>query len=62
MTSRGTIEYDVFPETYIHFKVYDTNQFGPFVLKIDGNLLSSIDLTIESERKYWIETTKFQKI
>ena len=62
MTSRGTIEYDVFPETYIHFKVYDTNEFGPFVLKIDGNLLSSIDLTIESERKYWIETTKFQKI
>jgi hypothetical protein len=61
MTSRGTIEYDVFPETYIHFKVYDTNQFGPFVLKIDGNLLSSIDLTIESERKYWVETTKFTK-
>ena len=30
-------------------------------LKIDENLLSSIDLSIEKERKYWIESTTFTK-
>ena len=61
LTSVGTIQHEVLVGTYLYFKVYEEGQFGPFVLKIDENLLSSIDLNIEKERKYWIESTNFTK-
>ena len=61
LTSAETIQHEVLAGTYLYFKIYDTGQFGPFVLKIDENLLSSIDLSIEKERKYWIESTTFTK-
>ncbi len=62
ITAVGTINYEIYPNTFLLEKLYHPDEFGPFLLRIDGQLVRFIDLTSEEVRKFWVESTKFTRI
>jgi hypothetical protein len=61
-TLSGTSENIVHVGTYCYFRIYEENTFGILIMKLGEDILCTIDLSDENERKFWVETTSFIKI
>lgn len=61
LTISGTNNYTVPPRTYFYHRIYEAGETGLFVLKINHQVISTIDLSAEDQRKYWVESTTFTK-
>jgi hypothetical protein len=60
-TANNKVEYELNGNNYILSKIYKENSFGIFVLKFNDEIIATLDLNSENERKFWIESTNFTK-
>jgi hypothetical protein len=60
-TAHNKVEYELNGNNYILLKIYKENSFGVFVLKFNDEIIATLDLNSENERKFWIESTNFTK-
>jgi hypothetical protein len=61
-TLSGTSENLIHTGTYSYFRIYEENTFGILIMKLGEDILCTVDLSDESERKFWVESTSFIKI
>ena len=60
-TAHKKVQYELNSNNYILLKIYEENSFGVFVLKFNDEMIATLDLNPENERKFWIESTNFTK-